>query len=75
MTSGFKALFFSICLFTFLEGLHHFIVAIVPSLCKVLLGPQAKTLLISGTRKEKGRNIEDVMDSPELLFFSSEILF
>lgn len=58
-----------------LEGLYHFIMTIVPCLCKIFLGPQAQTLLISGTRNGEGRNIENATDSTMLLFFRPEILF
>ena len=61
ITVGFKTMFYSIYLFRFLDGLHHFNVAIVPYLGKIFLGTQAQTLLISGTGEGKGRNIGDVM--------------
>lgn len=75
MTVGFKAFFYSIYLFSSLEGLHRFNVAIILCLLKIFLGPQAQKLLISETRKGEGRNIEDEIDSPLLLFSRSEILF
>lgn len=55
MTVGFKAMFYSICLFGFLDGLHQFDVAIVSCLQKIFLGTQALTVLILGTGKEEGK--------------------
>lgn len=70
-----KVFFYNISWFRFLEGLHNFNVAIIPCLWKIFLDLQAQTLLISGTRKGEGRNVEDVMDGPVLLLLRSEIFF
>lgn len=74
-TVDFKAFFYNIFWFKFLEELHHFNVAIIPCRWKIFLDFQAQTLLISGTRKGEGRNVEDVMDGPVLLLLKSEIFF
>lgn len=54
-------LMWNCCMFRFLDGLHHFDVAIVPHLQKIFLGTYAQTLLISGTGKGGGKHIGNVM--------------